>query len=149
REASTTILSLPPLEKFKREGLVNAQSLLEWIHIGYASPVLGYPTFEAGFTSYKAFGGVESSTRRAQREGGDPGRDVTITDHQPHASVAIDVPANIAAMKPPEPHVIKPEKLADGVWSLPVDERDHSVAIEFRDHIIVVEAPDSEALSAP
>ena len=149
RGATKTVISFTALNKFKIEGVLNEQNLVEWIQIWFDNPVLGDTTFEASFSGYKDFGGVKFPTQIVQREGGYPVLDVTITDVKPNAAVAIDVPANIAAMRPPEPHVIKPEKLADGVWSLPVDERDHSVAIEFRDHIVVVEAPDSEALSAP
>ena len=122
---------------------------MESIQIAFDNPVLGDVTFEASLSGYKDFAGVKFPTRIVQREGGYPVLDVTITDVKPNAAITTDVPPNILAMKPPEPHIIKPEKLADGVWSLPVDERDHSVAIEFRDHVLVVEAPDSEELSAP
>src|SRR5947208_9047962 len=149
RGVNKTIISFTALNKFKVEGVLNEQNLVEWIQIAFDNAVLGDMTFEAVLSDYKDFSGVKFPTRIVQREGGYPVLDVTITDVKPNAAVAIDVPANIAAMKPPEPHVIKPEKLADGVWSLPVDERDHSIAIECRDHIVVVEAPDSEALSAP
>jgi len=147
RGVTKTIISFRALNKFKIEGVLN-ENLVEWIQLWFDNPLLGDTTFEASFSGYKDFGGVKFPTRIIQRDGGYPVLDVTITDVKPNAAVAIDVPANIAAMKA-EPHVIKPEKLAEGVWSLPVDERDHTVAIEFRDHILVVEAPDSEALSAP
>ena len=147
RGVTKTIISFRALNKFKIEGVLN-ENLVEWIQLWFDNPLLGDTTFEASFSGYKDFGGVKFPTRITQRDGGYPVLDVTITDVKPNAAVAIDVPANIAAMKA-EPHVIKPEKLAEGVWSLPVDERDHTVAIEFRDHILVVEAPDSEALSAP
>jgi glyoxylase-like metal-dependent hydrolase (beta-lactamase superfamily II) len=149
RGATKTVISFTALNKFKMEGILNEQNLVEWIQIGFDNPVLGDMTFEAVLSGYKDFGGVKFPTRIVQREGGYPVLDMTITDVKPNAAAAIEVPANIREMKPPEPHVIKPEKLADGVWNLPVDERDHSVAIEFRDHIVVVEAPDSEELSAP
>jgi glyoxylase-like metal-dependent hydrolase (beta-lactamase superfamily II) len=149
RGKNKTIISFTALNKFKIEGVLNEQNLVEWIQIAFDNAVLGDMTFEASLNDYKDFGGVKFPTRIVQREGGYPVLDVTITDVKPNAAVSIDVPPNIAAMKPPEPHVIKPEKLADGIWSLPVDERDHSVAIEFRDYVVVVEAPDSENLSAP
>src|SRR5207249_7189804 len=44
-----------------------------------------------------------------------------------------------------EAQTIVPEKLAEGVWSLPGGAR--SVALEFRDYIAVVEAPESETRS--
>jgi len=149
RGATKTVISFTALNKFKIEGVLNEQNLVEWIQIWFDNPVLGDMTFEAALSGYKDFGGVKFPTRIVQREGGYPVLDMTITDVKPNATVAIEVPANIREMKPPAPHIIKPEKLADGVWSLPVDERDHSIAVEFRDHIVVVEALDSEELSAP
>src|SRR5262245_28508623 len=149
RGATKTTVSFKALNKFKVEGVLNELNLVDWIQIWFDNPVLGDTTFEAAFSGYNDFGGVKFPTRIVQREGGYPVLDVTITDVKPNAPVTIDVPANIAALKAPEPHVIRPERLADGVWSLPVDERDHTVAIEFKDHIVVVEAPDSEALSVP
>jgi glyoxylase-like metal-dependent hydrolase (beta-lactamase superfamily II) len=149
RGATKTVISFTALNKFKVEGLLNAQNLVEWVQILFDNAVLGDMTFEAAFSDYKDFGGVKFPTRIVQREGGYPVLDVNITDVKPNAAANIEVPPNIAGMKPPAPHVIKPEKLADGVWSLPVDERDHSIAVEFKDHIVVVEAPDSDELSVP
>ena len=39
------------------------------------------------------------------------------------------------------------ERLSDGVWNLHLDGRDRAVLVEFRDHLVVVEAHDSEAVS--
>jgi glyoxylase-like metal-dependent hydrolase (beta-lactamase superfamily II) len=149
RGISKTIVSFTALNKFKIEGTLNEQHMVEWIQLWFDNPLLGDTTFEASFSAYKDFGGIKFPTRIVQREGGYPVLDVTITDVKPNSPVSIEVPPNIMAMKPPEPHVIKPDKLAEGVWSLAVDARDHSVAIEFKDHIVVVEAPDSEELSVP
>jgi glyoxylase-like metal-dependent hydrolase (beta-lactamase superfamily II) len=148
RGAKKTTVSFTALNKFKVEGVLNEQNLVEWIGIWFDNPLLGDMTFEATLSDYKDFGGVKFPTRMVQREGGYPVLDLTVTDVKPNAPVQIEVPRNILEMKT-EPHVIQPAKLAEGIWSLPVDARDHSVAIEFRDHIVVVEAPDSEELSAP
>jgi len=82
-------------------------------------------TFEAAFSDYKDFGGVKFPTRIVQTRGRIPVLDVNITEVKPNAAAAIEVPPNIMAMKPPAPTSSSRRKLADGVWSLPVDERDH------------------------
>jgi glyoxylase-like metal-dependent hydrolase (beta-lactamase superfamily II) len=59
--------------------------------------------------------------------------------------VAIDVPDQVRSFKPP-PITVSVEKLADGVFYLKGGSH-HSVAIDQRDHIVVVEAPQDEARS--
>jgi glyoxylase-like metal-dependent hydrolase (beta-lactamase superfamily II) len=109
--------------------------------------VLGDTLLEAVFSDYKDFGGVTFPAHVVQREGGYPILDVTITDVKVNAAEAIEVPAAIRQVRPRPPFVSQPQKLAVGVWSIPLGPRDHSVAVEFLDHIIVVEAPDSEEIS--
>ena len=123
RGVNKTIISFTALNKFKVEGVLNEQNLVEWIQIAFDNAVLGDMTFEAVLSDYKDFSGVKFPTRIVQREGGYPVLDVTITDVKPNAVVAIDVPPNIVAMKPPEPHVIKPVKLADGYAILKLEQR--------------------------
>jgi glyoxylase-like metal-dependent hydrolase (beta-lactamase superfamily II) len=100
---------------------------------------------EAVFSDYKDFGGVKFPTHILQREGGYPVLDLTITDVKPNAAAAIEVPANIRQGKAPAAAAIQPEKLSDGVWIIPGGAK--SIAVEFRDHIVVIDAPETEARS--
>jgi glyoxylase-like metal-dependent hydrolase (beta-lactamase superfamily II) len=144
RGAKKTAVSFTAPNKAKFEGLLNEQNLVEMITTWLDNPVLGDIAFEAVFRDYKDFGGVKFPTHIVQRNGGYPVLDVTITDVKPNVSASFEVPANIRPA-PPASSAIVPEKLAEGVWGFPGAAR--SVAIEFRDHIVVVDAPESETRS--
>jgi glyoxylase-like metal-dependent hydrolase (beta-lactamase superfamily II) len=143
--AKKTVISFTTPTKVKLEGILNGQNLVERIETWVDNPVLGDMMIEAVFRDYKDFGGVKFPTHILQREGGYPVLDLTITDVKPNAAAAMDVPANIRQAKPPAPAVIEPQKLSDGTWIIPGAAK--SIAVEFRDHIVVVDAPETEARS--
>jgi len=126
------------------EGTLNDQHLVERIEGWFGHVVLGDTMIEAAFSDYRDFSGVKFPSRIVQREGGYPLLDVMVTDVRPNASVTIAVPDNIRNAKP-QPAVGTPQQLADGVWLLPAYAQ--SVAVEFRDHVVVIEAPETEAQS--
>ena len=140
-----TVISFTAPNKAKFEGLFNEQNLVERITTRFDNPMLGDIAFEAVFRDYKDFGGLKFPTHIVQRNGGYPVLDVIITDVKPNISASFDVPANIRQAPPPVAETIVPEKITEGVWSLPGGAK--SVAVEFRDYIAVVDAPESEARS--
>jgi glyoxylase-like metal-dependent hydrolase (beta-lactamase superfamily II) len=145
RGAKKTIVSFTGPNKMKFEGVIGDQNLVEGIETWFGSPVLGDTKLEAVFSGYKDFGGVKFPTRIVQRSGGYPVLDLTVTEVKPNAAVTIDVPANIRQAAAPAPERLQGEKVSDGVWLFPGGAK--SVAIEFRDHIVVVDAPETEARS--
>jgi glyoxylase-like metal-dependent hydrolase (beta-lactamase superfamily II) len=145
RGAKKTIVSFTAPNKMKFEGVIGDQSLVEGIETWFGSPVLGDTKLEAVFSGYKDFGGVKFPTHIVQRNGGYPVLDLTVTDVRPNASVTIQVPANIRQAPAPAPAVLQAEKVSDGVWFVPGAAK--SVAVEFKDHIVVVDAPETEARS--
>jgi glyoxylase-like metal-dependent hydrolase (beta-lactamase superfamily II) len=144
RGARKTVVSFTAPNKAKFEGLLNEENLVEMITTRFDNPVLGDNTFDAVFRDYKDFGGIKFPTHILQRNGGYPVLDLIVTDVKPNVPVSFEVPANIRQL-PPESQTVIPEKLADGVWGFPGAAR--SVAVEFRDHIVVVDAPESETRS--
>jgi glyoxylase-like metal-dependent hydrolase (beta-lactamase superfamily II) len=145
RGAKKTVISFTAPNKARFEGWLTQQNLVERIQTWLDNPVLGDMTFEAAFGDYRDFGGVKFPTRILQREGGYPVLDVTITSVKPNAPAAFEVPASIRQAAPAASQVIQPEKLSDGIWILPGGAK--SVAIEFRDYVVVVDAPETEARS--
>ena len=144
RAAKKTAFVFTAPNKAKFEGLLNDQNLVETITMWFDNPMLGDIAFEAVFRDYKDFGGVKFPTHIVQRNGGFPILDVTITDVKPNVSASFEVPANIRQAQPPS-QAITTEKIADGVFGFPGAAR--TVAIEFRDHIVVVDGPESETRS--
>ena len=143
RGAQKTIISFAtPGGRF--EGTLNDRHLVERIERWFGHAVMGDTTIEAIFSDYRDFGGITFPARILQRQGGYPLLDVMVTGVRANPAVTIDVPPAIRSAKP-EPAVGTPERLADGVWMMPAYAR--SVAVEFRDHIVVIEAPETEAHS--
>jgi glyoxylase-like metal-dependent hydrolase (beta-lactamase superfamily II) len=81
-----------------------------------------------------------------QTEDGFPTFDITINQVKPNAAVAIEVPANVQQQALPAPLRPTVEKLADGVWYFGTPNA-RNWAVEFRDHVVVVEGIGSEARS--
>src|SRR5437016_2376796 len=145
RGAKKTVISFTAPNKAKFEGLLNEQSLVEMITTRFDNPVLGDIAFEAVFRDYKDFNGVKFPAHIVQRSGGYPVLDVIITDVKQNIPASFDVPAGIRQAAAPAEQSVVPERLSDGVWTLPGAAK--SVAIEFRDYIAVVDGPENEARS--
>ena len=99
------------------------------------------------YANYRDFGGIKFPTRITQKEGGFPMLDLTITDVKPNIAAAIAVPPNVqqAAAQPPAPAPVRvqTDKIADGVYYLTGGSH-HSVVVEFNDHLVVFEAPQTD-----
>jgi len=119
---------------------VNEQFLITEIRMKFDNPVLGSMPVEAVYSGYKDFAGVMFPTRIVQRQGGSPTLELTITDVRPNAPVQIEVPAAVRQAAAPPPPRVETQKLADGVFYLTGGSH-HSVAVEFKDHVAVIEGP--------
>jgi glyoxylase-like metal-dependent hydrolase (beta-lactamase superfamily II) len=133
--------------KAKVNGYINDQNLVEKVETWIDNPVLGDMLFEALYSDYKDFGGVKFPTKIVQRQGGHPILDLTITDVKPNAAVNIQAPqgrggAPAAAAAAPAGGV-PTQKLAEGVYLILGGYA--SIAVDFKDHILVIEGAQSEA----
>lgn len=144
RGARKTFVTVTTPLMVRLEGVLNEQNLVERIDTWIANPVLGDIKLEANFSNYRDFGGVQFPTRIVQYLAGYPVLDLTVTDVTPNIVVALEVPAAIR-QAPAPPATPVPEKVAEGVWIVPGGAK--SVAIEFRDHVVLVEAPETDARS--
>jgi glyoxylase-like metal-dependent hydrolase (beta-lactamase superfamily II) len=124
---------------------LSAQNLVEKVTYLSTNDVVGDYPVEISYSDYADFGGIKFPRHIVQTEDGHPTLDITVSDVKPNASVSIDVPANVqqAAAQPLRVGV---EKLADGVWYLSSPNA-RNWAVEFNDHIVVVEGIGSEARS--
>jgi glyoxylase-like metal-dependent hydrolase (beta-lactamase superfamily II) len=145
RGAKKTIVTLENPSYGRLEATLNDQNMIERIERWFGHSVLGDTLIEADFTDYKDFSGVKFPTRIVQRQGGYPLLDLRVADVRVNPTVAFEVPVNIRNATPSASLVGPPEKLADGVWIFPTYAK--SAAVEFRDHVVVVEAAETEAQS--
>jgi glyoxylase-like metal-dependent hydrolase (beta-lactamase superfamily II) len=135
------VLSYMTQEKYKVNGYINDENLIDKVETWVDNPVLGDTLVEVAYSDYKDFGGLKFPTKIVQKQGGHPVYDLTVTDAKPNVEAQIEAPAPAGS-----PTVTKTEKVADGVYFITGGSH-NSVAIEFTDHIAVIEGPLSEERS--
>jgi glyoxylase-like metal-dependent hydrolase (beta-lactamase superfamily II) len=137
-----TVIALTVPGQLNITATVNDRNLVEKVESWNTNPVLGDMLTETTYADYKDFGGVQFPTRIAQKQGGHPTLDLTISEVKPNVPADIQAPDNIrqASIK------VEADKVADGVWYLTGGSH-HSVLIEMSDHLIVVEGPQDDARS--
>lgn len=146
-----TIVSFT-LGKYRVNGTINDQNLIELTDTWFPNPVYGDMDYEMRFTKYKNFGGVEFPTLLHVHQG-DPRLNPA---HNYYEYTVTDVKANLPVTPMPVPDLVRAatappvrvesQKLADGVWLL-AGGNHHSVLVEFKDFVTVIEAPQNEARS--
>jgi glyoxylase-like metal-dependent hydrolase (beta-lactamase superfamily II) len=144
------VVTFTGLNKAAVNGYLNEQNLVERVETLIDNPVLGDMPFEAVYSDYKDFGGVKFPTRIVQRQGGHPVFDLTVGDVRPNAPVTIAPPQGRggpgAAGGPAggsQAAATPSEKIADGVYLILGGYA--SVAVEFKDHVAIVESGQNEA----
>jgi glyoxylase-like metal-dependent hydrolase (beta-lactamase superfamily II) len=124
------------------EGTINANNEVESVRTWVDNPVLGDMLVETNYSDYRDFGGVNFPARIQQTQGGHPSLDLTITAVTANPAVDIAVPAEVTSFQPTAVQTTV-ELVAPGVHYVKGGSH-HSVAIEMRDHVVLVEAPQSE-----
>jgi len=125
--------------RFKVQVTIDAQNLVEKIDAVAPNAVLGDVAVEIRYSDYKDFAGVKFPTKIRQTIGAYPALDLTVSDVQPN--VAVDIPVPDPIRQTPAPYArVTSQMAADGVWYL-TGGTHHSVVIEMKDHLIVVESP--------
>jgi glyoxylase-like metal-dependent hydrolase (beta-lactamase superfamily II) len=126
-------------------GTINEQDQLTRVRTWIDNPVLGDTEVDTSFGSYRDFGGVAFPSHIVRTQGGHRVLDLTVGEVKWNTAVNISVPEVIAKVPVP-PVTVTAEKLADGVFYLRGGTH-HSVAIELRKHVVLVEAPLNEQRS--
>jgi glyoxylase-like metal-dependent hydrolase (beta-lactamase superfamily II) len=147
-----TVISFTALGKYKVNGTINDENLIEIVSTWFPNPVYGDMLFEMRYTQYEEFDGVMFPTVLHEHQG-DPvlnpahnSLEIRVNDVRINSDVpAIVVPDEIR--NAPRPVVnVESQELAEGVWRIAGGSH-HSVLVEFNDFLTVVEAPLNEARS--
>jgi glyoxylase-like metal-dependent hydrolase (beta-lactamase superfamily II) len=129
-------------------GYIGPDDLVDRVETWIEHPIFGDMRIEIAYQNYRDFGGLKSPTRIAERR---MGMEMFVVG----ISAVTANPANLAELMaaPPSAAAPKagartasttpPEKLADGVFRIPGDYA--SLAVEFKDYVVVLEAGESEA----
>ena len=151
RGRKVTVVSFT-MGKYRVNGTINDQNLVELVDTWYPNPVYGDMDYEMRYTKYRDFGGIMFPQLLHVHQG-DPRLNPA---HNYYEYFVTDVKANVAVTTMPVPDVVraaKPDpvqvesqKLAEGVWLLGGGTH-NSVLVEFKDFAAMVEAPQNEARS--
>jgi len=141
KEGKNTLVEFT-LKKNKYSGLINESGQVERVQTWIDNPVLGDTPIQIAYTNYKDFNGISFPSRIVKIQGGSPVLDIAVASVK--TNVAADFPVPEAVKKDPKPAVIVTStELAPGVFYLQGGSH-NSLAIEQKDHIVVVEAPQHE-----
>ena len=147
-----TIVSFTFLDKYKINGTITDEGLVELVGTWIPNPVYGDMDYEMRYTRYQDFDGIMFPMQIHTHQA-DPRLNPAHNYFQYNiASVKMNVPVETmpvpdvirTAVKPPAR--VESEQLADGVWRLAGGSH-HSLLVEFRDYVAVVEAPQNEERS--
>jgi len=129
--------------KYKMTGIIDAQNHVERVQTWIDQPIVGDMLVETVYSGYKDFGGVQFPSHIVQSQDGFPSLDLTVSSVTANQPVDITVPDNVRNA-PPAPVMVTANKLADGVFYL-TGGTHHSLAVEMKDHIVLVDTPLGEA----
>jgi len=154
-DKDVNIVSFTALGKYRVNGTINDQNLVQHVQTWIANPVVGDLLWETRYENYKDFGGVkfpgrihhhQADTIDAWNTRGHNTLEVMVSNVQPNVSgAALTVPDPVRTASAP-PVRVESTKLGDGVWFLAGGSH-NSLAVEFRDFITIVEAPLNEERS--
>jgi glyoxylase-like metal-dependent hydrolase (beta-lactamase superfamily II) len=128
--------------KYKMTGFINSLNLVERVQTWIDQPLVGDLLVETVYSVYRNFNGVLFPSRIVQSQGGHPTLEVHVVSVEPNAAVNIAVPDNVRGAKPPAVRV-DAEQLAEGVYYF-TGGGANTLAIEMRDHIVLVDTPTNE-----
>ena len=137
-----TAVSFTEPGKFAATVFIGKDGLVERVESRLPDPVLGETTAVTRYSGYRGYGGVKFPSRIRQSQAGFPVLDLAVKEVQPNAPADIQLPDAVrnAAER------VTTEKVAEGVWHVAGGSH-NSVAIEMKDHLVLVEAPLNDARS--
>lgn len=129
--------------KYRYVGTINAKNQVESIKTWIDTPVLGDTLYETKFSNYQDFQGAQFPQHIVRNQGGYPILDLQVSAVKTNIPVDLVTPetaTKTAAI------TVDSKKLAEGVFYF-TGGTHHSVIIEQKDHVVVVEAPLNEERS--
>ncbi len=133
--------------KAKVNGYIGPDNMVERVETWIDNAFLGDTLFEALYSDYKDAGGAPFPMHIVQRQGGHPTFDLNVSEVKINTPVNIQPPqagggAAPAGGPPPAP-TTQAEKIGDGVYLITGGYA--VVAVDFKDHIAIVESGQNEA----
>jgi len=142
--AAVTALKFREPGRFDAVVIIGTDGLVQRVESRVPDAVLGEVDVVTRYSNYRDVGGVKFPHRIEQSMAGHPVLDLTVREVQPNAPVDIALPDAVRAAA----ERVASEKLADGIWHVAGGSH-NSVAIEMRDHLVLVEAPLNDGRTQP
>src|SRR5919197_738548 len=130
--------------KYKMTGLINAQNQVEHVRTWIGQSIVGDMLIETKYRRYRSFGGIQFPEHILQSQDGFPSLDLTVASVTVNPVVDIAVPHSVRDAPRAPPVIVEAQKIADGVFWL-TGGTHHSLGIEMKDHIVLVDTPNGEA----
>src|SRR6266568_2176388 len=130
--------------KYRMSGTINAQSQVERVWTWISQSIVGDMLVETEYSGYKDFGGVQFPSRIVQKQDGFPSLDLTVASVTANPTVDITIPDDVRNAPRAQPVTVNAQRVADGVFWF-TGGTHHSLAIEMKDHIVLVDTPNGEA----
>jgi len=137
------VVSFTGDNKAKVSGYINAQNQVERVETLIDNAFFGDMPFEAVYSDYKDVGGAQFPMHIIVRQGGYPTLDLNVTDVKPNAALTIEAPKGAPGGGAPAAAAAQSEKIGDGVYLITGGYT--SIAVDFKDHIAILEGGQSEA----
>jgi glyoxylase-like metal-dependent hydrolase (beta-lactamase superfamily II) len=134
KEYAAVSFSVPGV--FSATAYINDDWLVERVESRVPNHVLGDTAVVTQYEGYRDHGGVKFPSRIRQSSAGFPVLEIDVKEVEPNARADIPVPPTVSGFV----DRVAVEEAAPGVWYV-AGGTHHSVAIEMRDHLILVESP--------
>ena len=141
---SVAAVSFTEPGRFAATLFLDGEYLVERVESRLPDPVMGDVASVASYSEYRDTGGVKFPSRIRMSQGGHPTLEVTVKEVQPNAPADISVPDAVANAS----ERVTADRVADGVWFIAGGSH-NSVAIEMKDHMVLVETPLFDGRSDP
>ena len=131
-----SVISFTAPGRYTATAYLNADYLVERVESRLPHPLLGEISSSITYADYRDWDGVRFPARIAQRHEGQPVFELDVNEVKANVAAGVVAPENVRGAV----ERIGVERAAPGVWYLTGGSH-HSVAIEMKDHMIVVESP--------
>ena len=137
--------------KFPITATLDDKNVVEHVETLVDNVFTGDTPIDGTYSDYRVHDGILVPTHIVMREGGFPILDIAVAQARPNSPETIDVVARAISAPPPATPPSRPapppETIAAGIWQ-PTPNGEGSVLVEFKDYVVMVEAPISDAVSA-
>ena len=131
--------------KYLVEATLDEHNLITKLETKFPNPVLGDMPIVTTFGPYKDYNGVKFPSKITQLQGDSLMFELNVNDVKPNEKADLAVPADVRTAEIPSPRV-DVQLLSDGVWYL-TGGTHHSLVVEFKDYMAIIEAPLNEERS--